>query len=385
MSHHVQSLLPSRRPKQASVMFCPVAALPVSRRQFLTTAGVAACASNLPLAQAAAPRRGIPLGFDNFAVRACGWNARQLVDHAEALRCDSLFITDFGPLEGRFDNASLAELRRYAADRGVAIELGSWSICPTAKRFKDDWGTAEEHLALGIRMAKALGGRAFRVILGGREDRSSEGGIAARIDDTVTVLKKVRSLAIDSGITIAVENHAGDMRSEELASLVEAAGSDFVGVNFDSGNACWALEDPVAALERLAPFIATTSLRDTMAWESANGVTVQWTAMGEGCVDLSAFFHLFAEKCPGVTVNIETISGFARELPLFDQTFWREYPNVRGRDLSRFWALARRGRPLEPFTVPPGSNRKAAERDYQLAEVERSIRFCRDELGLGIR
>lgn len=371
--------------EQATPMRSPLPAIPISRRQLLMAAGAAAAVSSLPLVRAAVPRRGIPLGFDNFAVRACGWNARQLVDHAEALRCDSLFITDFGPLEGRFDDASLADLRRYGTDRGVALELGSWSICPTAKRFKDDWGTAEEHLGLGIRMTKALGGRAFRVILGSREDRSSEGGIAARIDDTVAVLKRMRSRAIDSGITIAVENHAGDMRSEELAGLVEAAGSDFVGVNFDSGNACWALEDPLAALERLTPFIVTTSLRDSMVWESANGVTVQWTAMGEGCVDLSAFFNLFAEKCPGVTVNIETISGFAREFPLFDRAFWREYPNVHARELARFWALARQGRPLEGFSVPPGSDRQAAEREYQLAELDRSIRFCRDELGLGIR
>ena len=385
MRDHLLSSTLSHPLEQTTPTRSPLAAIPVSRRQLLMAAGAATAVSSLPLARAAVPRRGIPLGFDNFAVRACGWNARQLVDHAEVLRCDSLFITDLGPLEGHFDNASLAELRRYALDRGVALELGSWSICPTAKRFKNDWGTAEEHLALGIRMAKALGGRAFRVILGSSEDRASKGGIAARIDDTVKVLRKVRSLAIDSGITIAVENHAGDMRSEELFGLVEAAGSDFVGVNFDSGNACWALEDPVAALERLAPFIVTTSLRDSMVWESANGVTVQWTAMGEGCVDLSAFFNLFAEKCPGVTVNIETISGFAREFPLLDQAFWREYPDVHARDLARFWALARRGRPLEGFSVPPGSDRQAAEREYQLAELDRSIRFCRDELGLGIR
>ncbi len=379
------SLMGAQRRQEALAAQTPPATSPVSRRQFLVAAGMAASASGLQLAQAAPPRRAISLGFDNFAVRACGWNARQLIDHAEALRCDSLFITDFGPLEGRFDDASLTDLRRYAADKGVTIELGSWSICPTAKRFKDDWGTAEEHLTLGIRMAKALGSRAFRVILGGREDRSGEGGISARIDDTVAVLRKVRSRAADSGVTIAIENHAGDMRSEELAGLVEAAGSDFVGVNFDSGNACWALEDPVTALERLAPYVATTSLRDSMVWESARGVTVQWTAMGEGCVDLPAFFNLFAEKCPGVTVNIETISGFAREFPLFDRTFWRDYPDVRGRDLARFWALARRGRPLEPFSVPQGSERKAAERDYQLAELDRSIRFCRDKLSLGIR
>ena len=50
-----------------------------------------------------------------------------------------------------FDDASLAEIRRYGAERDVAIELGSWSICPTAARFKKDWGTADEHLALLLR------------------------------------------------------------------------------------------------------------------------------------------------------------------------------------------------------------------------------------------
>jgi hypothetical protein len=83
-------------------------ATPVPRRDFLTAAAVGAAAvATLGAARAAARRRSIPLGYDNFAVRACGWNARKLVDHAESLRCDSLFITDFGPFE-----ADVAEARR---------------------------------------------------------------------------------------------------------------------------------------------------------------------------------------------------------------------------------------------------------------------------------
>jgi sugar phosphate isomerase/epimerase len=346
---------------------------------------LAAATAVVAPAQAAPRRRGIPLGFDNFAVRAMKWNARQLVDHAETLRCDSLFLTDFGPFEGKHDDASLGELRRYAADRGVKLVLGSWSICPTSKSFKQDWGTAEEHLALGIRMAKALGSPAFRVVLGNQEDRKTEGGITARIADTVAVLKKARPLAEEAAVTIAVENHAGDMTSRELAGLVAAAGGGVVGVNFDSGNACWTLEDPLRALENLAPHVATTSLRDTMAWETPGGVTCQWTAMGEGCTDLVAFFDLFEKACPGVAVHIETISGFARPFPLYDREFWRLFPDGRAEDLAAFLALAKRGRPIEPFKPPPGEARAAAEREYQLGELARSITFCRDVLGLGLR
>jgi sugar phosphate isomerase/epimerase len=363
-------------------------ATPVPRRDFLTAAAVGAAAvATLGAARAAARRRSIPLGYDNFAVRACGWNARKLVDHAESLRCDSLFITDFGPFEGRLDDASLGEVRRYAADKGVSLVLGSWSICPTSKTFKGDWGTAEEHLATGIRMAKALGSPAFRVVLGNQEDRRSEGGIAARIADTLAVLKQCRPLAEDAGVRIAVENHAGDLTSRELAGLVAEAGGGVVGVNFDSGNACWTLEDPVRALENLAPHVTTTSLRDTMVWETpaAGGVTCQWTAMGEGCTNLVAFFDLFETACPGVAVHIETISGFPRTFPLEERGFWKLFPDARAEDLAAFLALAKRGRSLEPFTPPAGEARGAAERDYQLAELARSITYCRDVLGLGLK
>jgi sugar phosphate isomerase/epimerase len=363
----------------------------LSRRGLLATGAMAAAAALAAPVQAAVRRRGIPLGYDNFAVRALKWNARQLVDHADSLRCDSLFITDFTPFEERLDDASLGELRRYAADKGVKLVLGSWSICPTSKSFKPDWGTAEEHLALGIRMAKALGSPAFRVVLGNQEDRRSEGGIAARIADTVAVLKKCRSLAEDAGLKIAVENHAGDMTSRELAGLVADAGGGVVGVNFDSGNACWTLEDPVRALATLAPHVATTSLRDTMVWESPaagdkpGGITCQWTAMGEGCTDLVAFFDLFEKACPGVAVHIETISGFPRTFPIYEREFWNLFPDGRAEDLAAFLALAKRGRPLEPFRPPAGEARAAAEREYQLAELARSIAFCRDTLGLGLK
>jgi hypothetical protein len=53
--------------------------------------------------------------------------------------------------------------------------------------------------------------------------------------------------------------------------------------------------------------------------------------------------------------------------------------------MAGFLQLARRGRRIEPFAAPPGGDRKAAEQAYQLAELERSIRHCREVLGLGVR
>lgn len=359
-----------------------------TRRDFLKSVSTAAAAASLApaaLAQSApAKKPGIVLGYDNFSVRDTGWKAPRLIDYAAEMKCDSVFITDFGPFEKR-DDDYLKDLRKMAADKGVQIWLGSWSICPTSKAFKKDWGTAEEHLALGIRMAKALGSPVFRIVLGTAEDRKSEGGIDARIADTVKVIKSQRSNAIDSGVKISIENHAGDMHSTELIRLIEEAGRDYVGANMDSGNAVWTCEDPMQSLENLGPYANCTSLRDSATWESASGATTQWTAMGDGTVDLKAYFKRFAELCPGVPVHIETISGFNRELAYLKPEFWKTWPNMKASDLAKFVALAKKGTPREPWRAAAGKDRKLATQEYQREQIERSIRYCREELGLGVR
>ena len=362
-----------------------------SRRAFLqSTVAAAAGLAVLPGAPAraasspAARKPGIKLGLDNFSVRALGWKASQLIDYAASLQTDSLFITDLNAFE-KFDDDYLQDLRKKAADHGLQIHLGSWSICPTSKAFKKDWGTAEEHLRLGIRMAKALGSPVFRVVLGTGEDRLSPGGIEARIMDTIKVCKAARAEALDAAVKIAVENHAGDMQAWELVMLIEGAGKEYVGANMDSGNACWTFEDPASNLEILAPYVLTTSLRDSAVWESANGATVQWTAMGEGTVDLKAYFDKFAVQCPGVPVHIETISGFNRELPYFKPEFWNAWPKARASDLAKFIALAKHGKPRDPWRPPAGQDRKLADQEYQKDQIERSIKYCKESLGLGLK
>jgi len=326
----------------------------------------------------------LKLGFDNFAIRAMNWKASALLDYAASLKLDSILISDLDAYDS-FEDKYLKEVKAKADDLGIQIHAGSWSICPTSKVFKNKWGTAEEHLATGIRVAKALGSPVIRVVLGTGKDRETEGGIEARIADTVKVCKTLRSQAVDSAVKIAVENHAGDMQSWELVTLIEQAGKDYVGANIDSGNAAWTFEDPLSNLEILGPYVVTTSLRDSAIWEYADGAKVQWTAMGEGVVDFKAYFKRFAELCPGVPVHIETISGFPHDVPYLKPDFWKLWPKARASDLAKFMRLAKKGKPISPFQSPPGKDRKEAEKDYQKDQIEKSIRYCKETLGLGLK
>lgn len=357
-----------------------------NRRTFVKSvaswAGVTAVApwAGQSLLAAEAPR--LRLGIDNFAVRAMGWKAKQLLDYAAEQQCDTLFITDLDAFES-LEPGPLDEVKAYAAAKQVELLLGTWSVCSTSKRFRDKWGTAEEHLRLGIRAAKALGSPVLRVVLGSWEDRKTEGGIRARIADSVKVLKACKEDALAAGIKIAMENHAGDLLAHELVDLVEEAGTDFVGVNFDSGNAVWTFEDPLYSLRLLGKYTLTTSLRDSWVWESENGVTVQWTSMGDGYVDWKAFFELFRKVCPNVAVNIETISGFNRELPLFQPDFAAVYKEASMAGLVPILKAAEKEQPHAAWSPPEGVERAAAERTYQREQIERSLKYCRDVLGLG--
>src|SRR5499425_3602476 len=129
-----------------------------SRRQFIKSLAVAGAATMTDITSFAQTikRRNLKLGFDNFSIRAMGWKAPQLLDYAAKLKVDTILLSDLDVYESHSD-AYLKDLRKKADDLGVEIQAGTGSICPSAKSFNTKFGTAEEHLALLIRVAKALG------------------------------------------------------------------------------------------------------------------------------------------------------------------------------------------------------------------------------------
>ena len=223
-------------------------------------------------------------------------------------------------------------------------------------------------------------------MLGSAEDRKTEGGIHARMADTVAVMKACRTQALDLGVKIAIENHAGDMHSWECRELIETAGTDFVGCNIDSGNAAWTLEDPMDVLETLGPVTICSSLRDDMIWETPDGAAVQWTAAGDGLIDWKKYTARWAQLCPKVPIMIETISGGPREFKYKQPDFWKFY-DQRPEKLAKFEALAKRGKKIPPAFTPPTDpkERAAATQAFQKADLEKSLTYLRTQVGLGLK
>ncbi len=369
---------------------------PSTRRSFLKSslawsAGAALTTSGLTrftgaaLAQNNTGSKRIALGFDNFSIRALGWKASALLDYAAKQQVDYIMFSDLDVYES-FEDCALRDVKMKADDLGLKIHAGTGGVCPSSGAFNDRHGTAQEHLELTIRVAKALGSPVARCYLGTGRDRQGEGGIWRHIKEMVKTLQSVRSQALDAGVKIAVENHAGDMQSWELVQLIEEAGPEFVGATMDSGNATWTIEDPTASLEILAPYAVSTGLRDSAVWEKEKSIGVAWTAIGEGSVDFKEYVRKYSELCPDTPFILEIISGIPRDYSVYgDPGFWNVYPEARAKDFARFVELSKAGNPYQPAENPKGSTRRETEQLGQLAELERSIQYCKEALGLGLK
>jgi hypothetical protein len=86
--------------------------------------------------------------------------------------------------------------------------------------------------------------------------------------------------------------------------------------------------------------------------------------------------------CPDVPFQIETISGFSKKFPFKNENFWEHY-DKRPEVLAKFEVLAAKGHEIKSFQPNPGIDKKQAEQMYQLAELERSVAYCRNTLGMG--
>jgi sugar phosphate isomerase/epimerase len=312
----------------------------------------------------------VRFGLDLFSLRSQGWTPVEYLDWCAQRHLKVVHFSEIRFLGG-LDSANLKRVRAHAKELGIDLEIGMRSICPSSTLFDKAQGTAEEQIALMVEAARLLGSPIVRCVLGSSEDRRGPGGIESHIEDTVRVLRNSRSRILDSGVKIAIENHAGDMQARELKSLVEQAGTDFVGVCLDSGNPVWTIENPHLTLETLAPYVLTSHVRDSAVWRTEHGAAVSWTRMGEGSVDIEGYIRDYLRKCPGRPLSLEVIVTGPRSFNYLDPSFWDSYRKTPAWEFSQFVSLAEKGTPRSaPASLPKD---QATARELQ--DVEASIRW----------
>lgn len=328
-----------------------------------------------------------PLGLNTYSIRALRWNDVPLLEYAASLKLDAVFLQDsIDP--GTKDPAHWKQVKEAAARLGLHLETGGGGVLPQTPAA---FNASVQLLRDGIRRAAGMGSPLVRTLLASDREHLPPGPPAQHIETMIRLLRTVRTEAMDAGIKFALENHK-ELLCWETRQVIDGAGKEFVGSYLDTGNPVFVMEDPLQAVETLGPVAVMLHLRDSVVYESRNGIAVQWVPLGEGVVDFKRIIAKAREICPPIHVYIKPITGRPPAiLPCFDPEFMQKYSDLRAADFARFLALAKSGHPYESHMViedVPGKTPEpiAAALQYQQKEhMERGIEYGKKILDLGVK
>lgn len=331
----------------------------------------------------------IRLGYDTYSLRSLKWNAMQHLQFAANQGLDAIqfsSINDFGDVSPE----GLRIVRARSEQLNIRIDGGVGCACELSKNWKAKDGSPVQVLERGIDIASQVGAKVVRCYMGTDADRYGGKPLEQLMEALVRNLKAVRAKAVDSGVKIAIENHK-DMQAWQAKQVIEEAGKDFVGSNLDLGNPTYVMENPLTTLETLGPYAATTHVRDTAVYEHPRGAAVQWTALGDGSIDLKAIMERYKTVCPDSSFHLEIITGRPPVvLPYLEQDFWKTYQGMPASVFAGFVSLVKAGHPFTGRMViedvegqPPAPEFESALVYQQRYDLERSFRYAQQVLGLG--
>jgi sugar phosphate isomerase/epimerase len=181
-----------------------------------------------------------------------------------------------------------AQLDEYKFDRVYA-----WGHPDGLERGKNQ--AAYDDMVSQIPNAKAIGADVMRVVGSSLMFRHEPHG--PQIKALTEMFKKAVKVAEANGIKMAVENHI-DFTSDEILQLLNEVGSDYFGLNFDTGNFLRLLDDPLKGMEKLAPHVLATHVKDLMPDRAARPTDWFFFAgvpVGQGLIDNEALAKLLHE------------------------------------------------------------------------------------------
>ena len=204
----------------------------------------------------------------------------------DGVSLESCFFPEFSPeylakVKGWIDAYGFD--RVYAWGHPDGLEGGS---------NQSEFNSMMEH----IQYAKAIGADVMRVVGSSLMFRFEPH--EPQLAKLAAMFKIVVIEAEKHGIKLAIENHI-DYNSDEILWLIEEVNSPYFGINFDSGNFLRVMDDPVKAMEKLAPHVMATHIKDMLP---VQGVAVdEWyffscVPTGKGLIDNQKIAQLLVEQ-----------------------------------------------------------------------------------------
>ncbi|MBE7494625.1 MAG: TIM barrel protein [Verrucomicrobiaceae bacterium] len=254
--------------------------------------------------------------------------ALDVLDHLRGLGAGSLQISVAG-----WSDEMAGRVRDTRESYGMRLE-GSITLPKT----EADVPRFERELRLG----KEAGAVIYRSALGGRryEQFSTREQFRSWKEAAWRSMQLAEPAARRQRVRIGVENHK-DFHAPELVELLTRLSSEHIGCTIDTGNSIALLEEPLAVVEALAPFVVTTHIKDMAVQEYEHGFLLSEVPLGEGMLDLPRLLEILEKGNPRVEHHLEMITRDPLEIPCLKERYWATFPDKPGTELARTLSMVR--------------------------------------------
>jgi sugar phosphate isomerase/epimerase len=224
----------------------------------------------------------------------------QLLDNAVEWGLDGLHITGCD-LETK-DDKRLEEVRDAFKQRNLYVEYNFSLNSEFDSRIND---SVED----GIKIAAQLGADIAKISLDIRRPRPLYGScfhpdVMRQLIDIYEEIKDALPLVEEKGIKLAVENHT-ETYADEVIWLIDQIDHPMVGACLDTVNSMCVLEDPVSAVEKLAPYAFVVHFCDHKITRDEFGLRFHGVALGDGDIDCIKVYRKIRDTSPTDRITFE--------------------------------------------------------------------------------
>jgi sugar phosphate isomerase/epimerase len=283
------------------------------------------------------------IGLDAYTIEHRGLTVEETLAFAREHGLEGVQFLEPSTIAPDLDPGRLADIRALADSQGLALEVGLPSPNPTRRsRVEGSSVDPAEHARSLIRhvaAAKLLGCVHARVYLGDRHDRfRTDVAWRDQLAASRDVIELLTPALRDHGIALAVETHA-DCTADELMALLDSFDPEVLGITLDTGNLPMRLDEPIKAVERLAPRVRATHVKDAVLAFTPRGLCWQARPVGSGIMPMPDLLAILHRANPGLLLSIE-LHPRTYDLPIFDPTWLAFFPDLQPQSLAAIVRLA---------------------------------------------
>lgn len=201
------------------------------------------------------------------------------------------------------DHDYLEQVKQYAADRNLYLEFNF------AMKSGHYDSAVQFEISEGIDIAHRIGADLTKIGMNLKRPRPIAAGkfhskIMTQLEGVVARVRQVLPMVEDTGVRLALENHT-DAFSEEVIWALDQIDHPMVGACIDTVNGIHVTENPITAVEKLAPRAFTNHFRDNRIVITPWGLKFTGAAVGEGDLDMKRAYELISKNPDMHRINIE--------------------------------------------------------------------------------